>query len=177
MQWERGSDDYPPAEGYSLSYVFVNRTANYAIGGAMVTNGPQNYEVTVPAATTAAWAAGWYRWQAYITDSATPPNRRTVGEGEVQVLPNLQALTGGLDEREPDEIMLDAVVALMSNKVLTDAQEYKIQERELRNYTWEEITKLRNDLEARVRAIRIQRGELPPTQTIGVSFGYGYQSD
>ena len=50
LQWERASDDYPPAEGYSLSYVFVNRTANYSITGGMITNGPQNYEVTVPAA-------------------------------------------------------------------------------------------------------------------------------
>ena len=125
LQRERASDDYPAAEGYSLSYVFVNRTTNYAIGGAMVTNGPQNYEVTVPAATTAARAAGWYRWQAYITDSSTPPNRWTVGEGEAQVLPNLQVLAGGFDDREPDEIMLDAVVALMSNKVLTDARSTK----------------------------------------------------
>jgi hypothetical protein len=138
------------------------------------TNGPQNYEVAVPAITTMNWAVGWYRWQAYITDSSTPPNRRTVAEGTAQVLPDLQPLTCNFDAREPDEIMLDAVLALMGNKVFTDAQEYRIQERELRKHSWEEITKLRNDLEARVRAIRIRRGELPFTQTIGVSFGSGY---
>ena len=54
LTWARSSDDYPPGGAYTLSYVFVNRTANYTFGGAMVTNGPQNYAVTVPAATTAA---------------------------------------------------------------------------------------------------------------------------
>jgi hypothetical protein len=77
--------------------------------------------------------AGWYRWQAYINDDAG--SRWTISEGEVQVLPNLQAATGGFDDREDDEIMLDCVVASLINNVLTDAQEYRIHERELRKFT------------------------------------------
>jgi hypothetical protein len=172
VTWSRYYDDYPPGDGYTLQYVFVSRTANYPINGGMIVAGSQSYDVTVPAATTATWAAGWYRWQAYIFDSATPPNRYTVGEGVVEVLPNLLAATTGFDDREPDEIMLDAVVALLGNKVLTDAQEYRIQERELRKYTFAELLELRSQLEARVRAIRIRRGEIPATQTIGVQFSY-----
>jgi hypothetical protein len=47
LQSEHASDAYPPTEGYSLSYVFVNRTADYSIAGAIITVGH-----------TAAWAAG-----------------------------------------------------------------------------------------------------------------------
>lgn len=172
LQWNRSSEDYAPADGYSLSYAFVSRTNLYTVGGGMVTGAGNDYAITVPAATTAAWEPDRYRWQAYASD--TNGNRWTIAEGVARVLPNLQVQTGGFDDREDDEIMLDCVVALLRNKVLTDAQEYRIQERELRKYTFAELLDLRKQLESRVRGIRIDRGEIPATQTIGVSFDYGY---
>jgi hypothetical protein len=138
----------------------------------MVTVGTENYEVNVPGATTAAWAAGWYRWQAFIKDGSG--NRRTVGEGKVQVLPNLETTTGGLDDREPDEIILDNIKAMIKAKSQNDVEMYRIYERELRLYSWADVLNALSVFEERVRMIRIRRGETPPKRTIGVSFNANY---
>jgi hypothetical protein len=172
VQWERACDDYPPSQGYMLSYVFVCRTANYLINGSMVVAGPESFVVKIPAATTAGWTAGWYRWQAYISDGSG--NRFTVGEGKAEVLPNLQVATGGMDDREPDEITLDNINLLIAGKATQDVKEYKVFEREIQRYEWKELLQLKSVYEQRVRALRIRRGEKPLTKTIGVSFGYGY---
>lgn len=174
VQWQRPCNDYQPSLGYTLSYVLVNRFGNFAVSGSMIVPGSQNYQVTVPAAVTASWTPGWYRWQAYINDSATPPNRFTIGEGKVEVLPNLQTATGGFDDREPDEITLDNINALIQGKATQDVREYKVFERELQRYAWKELLEVKAVFEQRVRALHIRRGETQPSKTIGVSFGYGY---
>ena len=172
LTWSKSFDQFPPDGGYSLSYMFVCQTVGYAVGGSMITPGMNNYTVKVPATTTAAWTPGWYRWQAFISDGNG--NRYTVGEGKVQVLPNLQLATGGIDDREPDEVILDNIVALLNNKATADVNSYEIAGRRLDRYSWTELMLMRSTYEKRVRAIRIRRGERPPTQTIGVGFRYGY---
>lgn len=172
VAWQRATNDYPPSAGYSLSYTFVSRTATIQINGGMIVAGSQNYEITVPAATTAAWAPGSYRWQAYIADQSG--NRFTIGEGKVEILPNLQVTTAGLDDRELDEITLDNINTLIQGKATSDVKEYKVFERELQHYGWKELLELKSVFEQRVRALRIRRGEIPRKKTIGVSFGYNY---
>ena len=172
ITWQREFDTFPPGDGFSLSYMFVGKSSGYPVSGAMIANGPNNYIVTVPGATTAAWITGHYRWQAYITDQSG--NRYTVAEGVVEVLPNLQLATSGLDDREPDEIILDNIVTMLNGKASQDVQEYEIAGRRLNRYTWSELMTMRSTYEKRVRAIRIRRGEKPPVQTIGVVFRYGY---
>jgi len=172
VAWERASNDYPPGGGYSLSYAFVSRAASYQVNGSMVTAGSQNYEITVPAATTATWAPGTYRWQAYIND--TSGNRYTIAEGTVEVLPNLQAQTGGFDDRHPDEQILDNINAMILAKSSQDVESYRIFERELKLYTWKDVLNAKSVYEGRVRSLRIARGEKVPKRTVGVSFNYGY---
>ncbi|WP_446744289.1 hypothetical protein [Silvibacterium acidisoli] len=172
VSWQRQFDRYPPGSGFSLSYIFLGQSAGYPVGGSMVANGPNNFVVTVPAATTAAWQPGSYRWQAYIHDANG--NRYTVAEGITEILPNLENQTSGLDDREPDEKILDAIISMLSGKASQDAQEYEIAGRRLNRYSWTELMRMRSTYEKRVRAIRIRRGEIPPTQTIGVLFRNGY---
>lgn len=174
VEWQRQSDDYPPgtAAAYQLSYTLVCRTGVIQVPASLVTAVGSCYRVTIPAATTAAWAPGWYRWQAYINDNAG--NRWTIAEGKVEILPNLQVLTGGLDEREPDEIILDNINAMILAKSQQDVESYRIFERELRLYTWDAVLNAKSVFESRVRAIRIRRGEVMPKRTVGVSFNNAY---
>ena len=172
ITWQRSFDAYPPSGGYTLSYVFVSRNSQYVVAGAAIVEQNGNYVITVPSATTAKWVAGWYRWQAYIIDSNA--NRTTVGEGMAEVLPNLELATSGIDDREPDEVVLDNIKLMLSNKATRDVQEYKIADRELRSYSWQELTRMRTLYEQRVRKLRIARGERLPSRTIGVSFRNGY---
>ena len=169
VQWTREFDRFPHADGYSLSYVFVGQSSQYQV---TATAGTESYTVDVPGATTATWAPGWYRWQAYIKDASG--NRYTVAENKVQVLPNLEVATTGLDDREPDEIILGNIVAMLQGKATKDVQEYEINGRRLSYYRWDELVKMRAVFESRVRKIRLRRGEILPTKTIGVMFRNGY---
>jgi hypothetical protein len=175
IQWARAYDEYPPGTeaGYTLTYTFVSQTATIQINGAMVAaNNSENFNVTVPASVTALWAAGHYRWQAYIMDNQA--NRWTVAEGVVEILPNLQVTTAGLDDRAPDEITLANIDLMLAGKATADVQEYKVFERELRRYTWKELLEVRSVYYQRVRKLRIDRGEIPRSRTIGVRFQDGY---
>lgn len=172
VKWTRRVPGYP-SDSNTLSYTLITRTAVYQVDGSQVVASGDGFAITIPAATTAAWAAGVYRWQSYISDG--DGNRYTVGEGELEILPNLQAQTGGFDDREPDEKMLDAIKDMLSGKLSAgDAQRYTIHGRELQRYTFAELQKLRGQYERRVRAIRIRRGEKVPSRSIGVRFGNGF---
>lgn len=172
VKWARAVDNYPPSQGFTLSYTFLSRTVTYQVNGGMVTVDGENYAVTIPAATTAAWTPGTYRWQGYIADGVG--NRYTVAEGVVNVLPNLQATSGGFDDREPDEIILDNINAMILAKSTQDVESYRLFERELHLYTWKDVLTAKSVYEARVRNLRISRGEKLPNQTPGVVFNHGY---
>lgn len=174
VQWERQSGNYPPgtSAAYALSYTLVSRANVYQVASSLVTVDGENYKVTIPAATTATWAPGNYRWQAYINDASG--NRWTIAEGVLEVLPNLQALTAGFDDREPDEIILDNINAMILAKSQQDVESYRIFERELHLYTWKDVLNAKSVFEGRVRAIRVRRGEIPASRTRGVSFNHAY---
>lgn len=169
IQWSRYFEGYPSSAGYSLSYVFVSRTVQYAFNAAASESSVDGFDVTVPAATTVGWVPGRYRWQSYISDESG--NRWTLGEGKVEILPDLQTATGGMDDREPDEITLDNIRQMISKKATADVQRYMISGRELQLYSWDELLKLQAVYERRVRSIRIRRGEKVASRRIGARFG------
>lgn len=171
VSWQRYFLDYPASGGFSLAYALVSRTVSYDVSGDQVTADGDRFVVTIPAATTAQWMKGFYRWQAYITDGNG--NRWTVDEGVLRILPNLQQTNGqGYDDREMDEKILAAIKDLLAGKVLSgDAQRYMIHGpngagRELQRYTFAELEKLRGIYARRVREIRIRRGERVPSRTL-----------
>jgi hypothetical protein len=56
---------YPASEGWTLKYRLIPRASGSAIGFGSTASGAEHV-VNVPAATTAAWAAGEYNWAAYV---------------------------------------------------------------------------------------------------------------
>lgn len=165
VTWERYFPLYEATGGYTLAYTIINRTVTYQVNGGEVVPNGNAFTVTIPAATTANWLPGQYRWQAYISDGNG--NRYTVAEGVLEITPNLQVQPAGLDDRELDEKILDAIRDLISGKVLAgDAQKYMIHGRELQRYTFAELKALRSEYALRVREIRIRRGERVPSRTV-----------
>lgn len=166
--WGRTFDDYP-ASDFTLSYVFVSATAQYLATAVASADHPDGFTVTVASATTAGWAAGRYTWQAYVRDA--DGNRFTVDEGQLQIFPNLETATGGIDNRDADEKMLDAIKALLAGKVLAgDAQMYEIHGRKLQRYSFAELEVLRGKYALRVRNNRVRRGERVSSRTVKVAF-------
>lgn len=115
-KWTKSLPDYLPAESWVLTYAFV--VAGAQIQVTATDNGDGAHLVSVPIATTAAWAAGEYQWQAYVTKAG---ERYTVAKGKVKVETNFDAEASGFDGRSHAQIMLDAIKARLEGRA-TDNQ-------------------------------------------------------
>lgn len=140
IQWARQDlSDYLPADGWALSYVLINSAAKITI--AATTSGT-GYAVTVSAATSAAYTAGVYSWQAYVTNSGTS-QRVKVDSGHIEILPNFAALST-YDARTHAKKVLDAIEAVIEGRASVDQESYAIMGRQLRRTPMADLLKLRD---------------------------------
>ena len=95
-----------PAPAWSLVYTLINGQFRRTISAQPA---GESHSVLVPAADSAQWAAGEYVWVAAATQAAT---RVSVGQGRMQVLPNIAALQT-FDSRSPARQALDDVNAAL----------------------------------------------------------------
>ena len=105
--WPATVADFPATE-WTLKYAF--RGLALSVIDITATADGTDYEITVIAATTAAYLKGTYNWVAYVekgTGDAT--ERYTVGQGTVTLLPYLGAATGATDNRTHARKMLDSI--------------------------------------------------------------------
>jgi len=98
ITWTTSSPQFPSGSGYTLKYYLVGPVASPtaapiqladSVNGVTITQSGNLYTVTVPAATTASWAAGSYAWSRTFTSGA---NRYTedgkASAGFMQVAPD-----------------------------------------------------------------------------------------
>lgn len=109
VQWQVDNSDYPAAT-YALTYALVKSGAKIAIVAAASGN---THLVSLAAATTAAYAAGKYRWQAYMTAGDA---RYMVDSGEIEILPNFAAQSTGYDARSDAQQIYEACEAIILNR-------------------------------------------------------------
>lgn len=145
LSWRRQLPDYLATDGWSLSYTRVSATSAGTFAAAAEGD---NFQITVPAETSAAWPAGTYTFVEFVTRSG---ERHTLAEYRVTVLPNLAAATGGMDTRSHAQKVLDNINAWMESKSLT-AGEMQLGDRRIRNYTLTELLALRDRYAAMVSA-------------------------
>ncbi len=141
VKWSRSLGDYPASDGWTLSYEFVNSTHRFT---ATASASGADHLVTLSAATTGAYTAGWYDWRARASKSGEV---YTIGTGRTQVLASFAAAT---DARGFSRTLLDKVETMLSGKATADVQSYQIQGRQLSKYTFEELLRLRSTLQAEV---------------------------
>ena len=120
------------------------------------------WRVTVSSATTAAFDAGLWTWQAIATYSST---QYTAGRGQFTVKASAEysGTPGAFDDRSRAEIDLsyvDAAIRTLSQGGMV--QEYSIAGRSLRRYKMTELLELRSTLQNEVamerRRERIRQG-------------------
>lgn len=104
IQWTRSFTDFPASDGWVLTYVLISCAGKLTIT-ATASGGDFALDPD-----TAAWQAGDYEWEAYVSKThaadpdADPPTlewieRYTVGRGRFTVKESLAAATGGYDTR------------------------------------------------------------------------------
>ena len=108
------SSGYDPAT-WTLSYALVKTGDQIQITTS--DNGDGLHLVDVASVTTAAYTAGTYDWQAYITDGT---DRHQIARGTVEILPDYDAAGAGLDDRTHVKTTLDALEALIAGKATKD---------------------------------------------------------
>lgn len=125
-RWDREFADFP-AGTWTLEYRFKNATASFAITGSAIVASGTTHQITVPAATTVAFTAGRYQWQAYVTSGST---RYVAADGELVVTPDFAAV-GNYDGRSPARKMLDAIETYLADPSNLTAASYQIGNRSL----------------------------------------------
>jgi hypothetical protein len=122
-------------------------------------NGDGTHLVNLAPATTAAYTAGKYRWQAYVSDS---DDRYLVDSGTIEIKPNFAVQTNGYDDRGHVKTVLDAIEAVIEGRATKDQMSYSIAGRSLSLTPIPDLIVLREKYKAEyaneVRAERIANG-------------------
>lgn len=169
LTFRRTLAGYPASAGWALVYTLINATAKITLPTAVASG--DDYVVTVPAATSANYAAGSYSYMATVTLAG---ERYTVETGTLVVRANLSAQST-YDNRSPAREALDEVNAALrayGNKAWQ--QSYTIGGRSQTFRSVEEFLLFRDRLMAEVAseeaADRLSQG-LAPRNKLFVRFG------
>jgi hypothetical protein len=129
IQWKRPdlSADYPAAD-YSLIYVLRARGGGATEITITASEVDGEYIVQVPSATSAAWTAGEYHWQAEI-QRTSDSSRVLVDRGDITIKPDLD--DNNTDPRSHAEIMLDKIQSLLEGRADKDVSSYSINGRSI----------------------------------------------
>jgi hypothetical protein len=169
-QWDREAADFPPSEGWSLTYVFNDQgeqrfTITSAAAGTVhrVTRATTDTDDVIP---------GTYEWVCFAKKTG---ERRQIASGRVQIKPNFEGIRP-FDTRTDARVILDGLMALKKQHAGGQAmvQEYTIAGRSMKFRTGDDLLKEINYWRVEVareeRAAKIKAG-LQSGRHIGVRFG------
>lgn len=174
LQFDRCIANFSPADGWALSYVLTcTGKAPINITGGVITTTGDTFNINVPGATTATWVAGKYKWLAYVKAAAGQyaGERFIVGEGWIEIKPNPETADVTTDYRSDAKRNLDAIDAVLQNRVTADVQSYKINGRELVKMRHTDLLQLRAYYAQQYKQERIAAGEIFPSSSVGAYFG------
>lgn len=160
--WTRLLQNYDPDSGWVLSYALVSPTIATPIKITGTNNGDGQHKIEVDAVTTAAYAAGYYTWQAYVTNAGTT-ERYKLFDGQLTIEANFATAAGILDARTQVKQVLDALESMILGKALVgDQLHYSINGRTLNRMSPHDIVYWRNYYRSlytqELRRQRIARG-------------------
>jgi hypothetical protein len=131
---------YPPAD-YALTYSARLEGSGATEISITASESVSDYIVEVASATTEAYTAGKYHWQAYITRSSDS-ERITVDSGTFEVIADRDNAT--TDPRTHVKIVLDAIQAVIESRASKDQEAYSINGRSLNRTPLKDLIMLRD---------------------------------
>jgi hypothetical protein len=103
VTWKKTVSDYPPADGWTLTYKIRSATAVYTV---VCTTSGTDYLATILAAASAVMVAGVYSWVAYVTKTG---EQHTIATGTVTILPDI-TVSSVVDARTDARIIYDSLI-------------------------------------------------------------------
>jgi len=104
-KWTRSLVDYPPGDGWTLSYAMVLLTGGLAITFSGTQSG-SDHLINVAPDVTQAWAPGEYKLRGYVSKAG---DRFPIASLKIQVLPNFSSGTDIADTRSRARRILDFI--------------------------------------------------------------------
>jgi hypothetical protein len=159
ITWQITIPDCPASSGWTLNYRLINTTGKIDIASNANVN---DFLISVPAATSAAYVPGVYAWQSYLTDLSG--NRFSIATGSIEIKPNWAGQAAGIDTRSNAKKILDSLEAAWVTAASTRAYvfEYKIENRMMRFATrgeWiAEMDYWRREVAREARAEKVAAG-------------------
>ena len=157
IAWLKSLADFSAADGWVLNYRFINASNKFDVVGSA---SGADHAININAATSAAYVAGIYSWQSYVTKGA---ERYTVATGSVEIMADLAAKASGFDTRSPAQKCLDLLniaFASYGNKAYT--QEYEIAGRRMKFNTPGDFlafrSKVQQEVNREINANKIKNG-------------------
>lgn len=143
LDFETSVPDYPNTDGWTLNYRLLllestGTAISFTASGTPVED-PLGYRVQLAPATTAAWTAGTYAWNSYLTKTGA---RYTVESGQVVLLPDPAVATAPRDNRSHAKKTLAAIEAVIEGRASKDQEEYTIANRSLKRTPIPDLLKL-----------------------------------
>ncbi len=150
VQWKRSFTDYKAADDWALTYYLVHQT-NAKITIAAFADGDDHVVDEAPATTTA-WPAGQYKWQAFVTKGT---DRYKVDECSIKIETNFASSSvTTFDDRAHCEKVLAAIEAVIEGRATIAQEGHTIQGRTLIRTPFEELVKFRIFYKAEVRRLK-----------------------
>lgn len=142
--WTRSFADYPAPTWVATVY-FVKADGSFE---ASASASGSDHAFSIPAATTAGYAAGRYKWTVRVSDGT---DAHVIEEGWVDVLAD-PASSGNYDPRSRARRLLDAVQATLENKATVDQQAMSLGGRSISRIPLPELLQWEDKLKAQVSA-------------------------
>lgn len=141
-KWLKSLAEYPATDGWVLSYELVTASNHYAFTASA---SGSDHLVNVPAATTAAWAAGDYQ---FLARASLAGEVHSVASGTIKVLPSFGS---AVDARSHVRRTLAAIEAWIEGRDIGVA-EYEIAGRRMKSIPIADLLVLRDRYRREVRA-------------------------
>jgi hypothetical protein len=121
LNFTRELADFDAGDGWTLTYRAISRLGLDAIDIAAATaDDGSGFEVDVPAATTAAWAAGEYTLYGFVTDGT---DRYQVYQGKLTIAPDPESVDF-VDSRTYLERVLEKLEKVIEEGVIREVIRY-----------------------------------------------------
>lgn len=155
VKWKKTLDCFKASDSWVLTYSLRNATNTINL---TATASGDDHLISLTAVTTAAYTAGEYWYQAYVTKGA---ERYQVETGSIVIKENLAA-SATFDGRSHVKKVLDALEATILGKASKDQLSYSIQGRSLSRMSASEVIEWRDKYKAEyqqeLREERIAKG-------------------
>jgi len=130
--------DYPSTSSWVYTIYFNGPAANFSVSGTGAADG--GWDVTINPATTAALAAGAYRYMERVTKGGEV---YTVGNGILEMLPNIATAAAGATQTH-EEKTLAVIEAALAGRLTADIQSYQIAGRSVTKIPIRELLQLKS---------------------------------